>query len=193
MLRNLSTILVIMVLALFVISCRSQQPTVQQQIETGDIPAFFLTPLVADDAFFGVGVGEPELGALSTRRTMALSRARADIARQVETQIRSAITDYAQVSGAGNNPQALAFIETITREITDTALRGATQRDAHVSADGTVYVLVEYRLDRFRETARQAFIRSEEAAFAEFKATEALNRLMHELNNNPTRSLPVTH
>ena len=62
----------------------------------------------------------------------------------------------------------------------------------YAAKDGTIYALVEYRLSNFREDASEVFKRNEEAAFSEFKAAQALDKLNYELSNNPTKSSPVT-
>ncbi len=61
----------------------------------------------------------------------------------------------------------------------------------YAAKDGTIYALVEYKISNFREDAAEVFKRNEEAAFSEFKAAQALEKLNFELKNNPTKSEPV--
>ena len=42
-----------------------------------------------------------------------------------------------------------------------------------------------------KAAAEEAFVRNEDAAFAEFKAAQALEKLDYQLENNPTVSQPV--
>ena len=60
--------------------------------------------------------------------------------------------------------------------------------------DGGVWVLMVYGkealVDSFEEVAKE-FERNEDAAFAEFKAGQALEKLDYQLANNPTVSKPV--
>jgi len=69
---------------------------------------------------------------------------------------------------------------------------GTKIADVYVSKDGTVFALVEYPLGDFLFDAETEFVRNEDAAFAEFKANEALKQLEWELENNPPHSEPVT-
>ena len=156
------------------------------RVDVKDIPAFYLNPPVAEGAIYGVG--DARMSSLSLSRTMAFSRARDDVARQVEVTVKSAITDYAQQAGQGNNVQAIEFVETISRQLVEVTLRGVKQKEAHVAKDGTVYALVEYPIASLLQEASAAFERNEAAAFAEFKATQALDRLNSELKNNPPRA-----
>ncbi len=155
-------------------------------IDTSDIPDFYLNPPTAEDAIYGVG--DAKMSSLSMSRTMALSRARDDIARQVEVVVKNAITDYAQQAGEGENTQTIEFVETVSRQLVEVTLSGLKTTEVAVGDDGTVYALVEYPTSTLKNEAMQAFERNEAAAFAEFKATQALEQLNMELENNPPQA-----
>ena len=163
--------------------------TAPQPQVMADVPQFFLMPPTAEDAFYGVGVAK--MSSLDMSRTMSISRARDDIARQVSLQVKNAITDYAQEAGA-DSTQSIKFVETVSRQIAETKLQGAKPKEMYAAKDGTIYALVEYRLDNFKTDAEEVFKRNEEAAFSEFKAAQALEKLNFELNSNPTKSSPVS-
>ena len=190
MIKKMSIVLLIVLIS-FVISCASKPKTDAtaegQTLE--DTPKFFLIPPTADDAFYGVG--SAKMSSKDMSRTMALSRARDDIARQADLQIKNAITDYAQEAGV-NSVQTINFVETVSRQIADTKLSGAKAIEMYAAKDGTIYALVEYKIQNFTQDAAEIFKRNEEAAFSEFKAAQALERLNFELKNNPTKSQPVT-
>ena len=151
-----------------------------------DIPDFYLNPPFAEDAIYGVG--DAKMSSLSMSRTMALSRARDDVARQVEVLVKNAITDYAEQAGAGRTSQTINFAETVSRQLVEVSLQGVRTVEVAAGKDGTVYALVEYSATSLIDDASGVFKRSEEAAFAEFKAGQALDRLNAELENNPPRS-----
>ena len=156
------------------------------RIDVDDIPDFYLNPPISDDSIFGVG--DARMSTLSMSRTMALSRARDDVARQVEVAITSAITDYAQAAGEAGKEQTIQFVETVSRQIVDVTLSGLRQVEAHVGRRGTVYAMVEYPKSELRAQAAFVFERNEAAAFAEFKTADALAKLDLELENNPPRA-----
>ncbi len=153
-----------------------------------DVPQFFLMPPTAEDALYGVGVAK--MSSLDMSRTMALARARDDIARQTSLQIQNAITDYAQESGV-DSTQTIKFVETVSRQIAETKLQGAKPKEMYAAKDGTIYALIEYKTSNFKADAAEVFKRNEEAAFSEFKAAQALEKLNYELKSNPTKSNPV--
>ena len=158
----------------------------EERVDTKAIPDFYLNPPFAEDAIYGVG--DAKMSSLSTSRTMALSRARDDIARQVEVTVKNAITDYAQEAGSGDDKQVIEFAETVSRQLVDTVLRMAKTKEVAVGEDGTVYAMVEYGTNSLVEAAQETFQRNEAAAFAEFKADQALQKLNFELQNNPPQA-----
>ncbi len=174
------TLLIALVVAA-VVGCASSRG-----IDISDIPDFYLNPPKAEDAIYGVG--DARMSTLSMSRTMAFSRARDDVARQVEVAVKNAITDYAQEAGEGDNKQAIQFAETVSRQIVDVTLRGVKQVETAVSKDGTVYALVEYPINSLLAEAEAAFERNQASAFAEFKAAQALEKLNFELESNPPQA-----
>ena len=174
------TLIVLIGITLFVSCASPGKPRVSE------IPDFYLNPPTAEDAIYGVG--DANMSSLSFSRTTALSRARDDIARQVEVLIKSAITDYAQQAGAGRTEQTINFTETVSRQLVEVTLQGLRTVEVAMSKDGTVYALVEYSVSNFKTAAESVFVRNEDAAFAEFKAAQALEQLNYELKNNPPRA-----
>ena len=179
--RSAKSMLLFFVVAGLLASCVTPGGT-----NINDIPDFYLNPPTAEDAVYGVG--DAKMSTLSTSRTMALSRARDDVARQVEVTVKNAITDYAQEAGAGKNAQTINFSETVSRQVVEVTLRGVKTKEVHAGKDGTIYAMVEYSMSTFMEDAEGVFERNEEAAFAEFKAKQALEFLNKELENNPPKA-----
>ena len=179
--KLVKSILFILVIVGYFVSCASSGG-----YDVKDIPDFYLNPPSAEDAVYGVG--DAKMSTLSMSRTMALSRARDDVARQVEGMVKNAITDYAQEAGAGKGAQVINFAETVSRQIVEITLNGVKTKEVSAGKDGTIYAMVEYSASTFMDDAANVFERSEEAAFAEFKAGQALDKLNFELKNNPTRA-----
>ena len=187
---------IFMLLILLVLSgCTSTKPVESEAskdktvIAGADVPAFFLMPPTAEDAYYGVG--SAKMSNIDSSKTIALSRARDDISRQVNINVKNAITDYMQESG-GNTTQTIKFIETVSRQISETTLHGAKPKELYISKDRTIFALVEYRIADLTNAASDVFKRNEESAYAEFKAVEALKNLDSEIKANPTTSIPVT-
>lgn len=179
--KRVLLIVLMVVSVLLVVSCASEK--------VSDLPDFVLNPPMADDVIYGVGYGHQSKFSLSL--TVAETNARADIARQIETVIQASVTDYAQEAGVDDNTQVISFVETVTREITDQKLSGAKPVSREQDSDGGVWVLMQLDKAQMVLAAEEAFVRNEDAAFANFKAEQALAKLDYQLNNNPTVSEPV--
>ncbi len=190
--KKITLALLIVLVALFAISCASAPEPKAVEPTKSNLPDFVLNPPLATDAIYGVGYAKQSSMSLSIK--VAETNARADIASQIETTIQEAITAYAQEAGVDDNTQLISFVETITRQITDTTLSGATPKSRVPMDDGGVWVLMVYGkealIDSFEDVA-EGFERNEDAAFAEFKAAQAIEKLDYQLANNPTVSTPT--
>ncbi|MBN2716902.1 MAG: LPP20 family lipoprotein [Deltaproteobacteria bacterium] len=84
------------------------------------------------------GVADPGMA-----RTAALSRGRTEIARTIQVEIKSVLTDY-QKQGADSNGvlQGEQAIESISRQVSDVTLNGSRMTDSWVAPDGTFYALM---------------------------------------------------
>ena len=74
-------------------------------------------------------------------------------------------------------------MEEISRQTAETSLSGAGVESVYVDEDGGVFVLMSYDINglaRDLQSQVDSYVRNESAAFAEFKADEALRALMAE-------------
>ena len=153
---------------------------------TSDIPEWFLMPPIAEDAIYVLGMAS--MHDLAKSREAAIARARADIAFQVNVRVEAMIIDYYQEAGVDDNTQAIQFYETISKQIAEINLTNAVTKAVEIGDDGTVYAMVEYPMGEMIDEVGEVFQRNEDAAFAEFKADQALERLEYEMNDNPPQS-----
>lgn len=190
--KRVFTLLIVLMMMVTFISCGSEPETGNNTSAANqggaDVPEFFLFPPQAKDAIYGIGSHKSK--DLSVAREVATTRARADIAKQVSVSVQTMLTDYFQEAGVGDDKQSIEMVEKITKEVADIELSGATTKEVYVTKDmQQVFVLVEYPTDNFiQDQVAEVFQRNESAAFAEFKADQALAKLEHEVDNNPPAS-----
>lgn len=192
--KKLGIVLLAVLVAASIIGCASgPAPEAEAKPADSNLPDYVLNPPLATDAIYGVGYAKQSSLPLAIK--VAEANARADIAAQLEATIQAAVISYAQEAGVDDNTQVISFAESITRQITDTTLSGAMTKNRTPMDDGGVWVLMVYGKDSliesFEEVAEE-FERNEDAAFAEFKAAQALEKLDYQLANNPSKSTPVT-
>lgn len=133
------------------------------------------------EMYFAVGYGK------MSNKPNSIMRAEADakdqIARWVTTSVKTALTNYTSDSGSGDNRQVLEFMENISKQVADQSLSGVERDEVWVDPEGGVYVLASFpkaNVGKSFEEVSGSFVRNEAAAFAEFKAKEALSFLEKE-------------
>lgn len=179
-------ILLALIAAMVMSGCASKEEEAENPPERKDLPDFFLNPPNPEDMYVGLGMAKLQDDSLS--RKTALARARQDIAAQVSVRVESMLTDYAQEAGADGNAQTLTFVESVSKEVTQLELNGARPEKQYAANDGTWYAMVYFPKAALLEEVGEVFARNEDAAFAEFKAQQALERLDMELEEQPLKS-----
>ncbi len=151
-----------------------------------DLPDWFMNPPVSQDVIYGLGMAKLSSDSLS--RDTAIARARKDIAVQVSSRVQTAMTDYAQQAGAEGKSQTINFVESITKQVANVNLKNTITEKVYPAEDGNWFAMVSYPKNQAEEEVAAIFKRNEEAAFAEFKADEALKMLDASINANPLKS-----
>lgn len=142
----------------------------------------------SSDTFYAVGFSKKSRRDIS--KTAAGQDARDQIARWVGTSVKNALVSYTSEGGEGENTQTLTHFENISKQVAEQTLVGVEEDEIWVDAEGGVYMICSFPKENvnksFNETVG-AFQRNEAAAFAEFKAEEALSFLEKETKNGVTR------
>ena len=187
--NGLASILILM-MAFFVLSCGSS-PAAGPAGDPNMPP--WINDMPPEDMLWGIGVSDN--AQMNMRMTMADSRARQDIVRQLQTLAQGMVTDYAREAGGINNAAVVQLQESITRQVAQANLQGAVRDVTWTTPDGrTLWTRVRMaKADAARVAAGEAqrAIDSDAARFAEFKAMDALKQMEHQLQNNPMSPQPV--
>ncbi|MDC7241916.1 MAG: LPP20 family lipoprotein [Spirochaetales bacterium] len=183
----LSALMALVILA----GCASSEPVAVEEVKEDpmarrDLPDWFLNPPVSDEVIYGLGMAKMSSDSLS--RDTAIARARRDVATQVSTRVQSMMTDYAQEAGAEGNTQTINFVESITKQVADVEIKGSITEKVYAAVDGNWFAMVSYEKSNMAEEVADIFSRNEDAAFAEFKADQALEMLEASIANDPLKS-----
>lgn len=185
--KKTGIVLSILLTAMLIASCASAPssaaPVVEQPPERRDLPQFFLNPPIYEDQIVGLGMAKMSSDSIS--RQTAVARARTDIAFQMDTRVESMLTDYFQEAGSGDDTQAITFVESISKQIANIELKNAKTVEVYAAVDGNWYAMVTYPVRELVSEVENLFQRNETAAFAEFKADEAMRRLDASLEDKP--------
>ncbi|MDR0539097.1 MAG: hypothetical protein LBG74_01140 [Spirochaetaceae bacterium] len=135
------------VLTLFAASCASGNRAAKlRATPMRGVPAFVNDAYLSasNDVIIGIGTFKmgDDMSKMSMAKTMAETRARADIGRQIQTIVKNMVTDYTSTSEL-DPKSALSFQENITQALVKADLRGArTLRVDRV--DGILWLIMEY-------------------------------------------------
>jgi len=173
--------LILLVLAVgFVFAACGSKPNVGS---ASDVPPW-LNDFPPDDSLWGIGSAKQSSQQMSM--TTAESRARTAIARQLQTKVQAMFTDYNHDAGNVKNQANTSLQEDVSRQITNIDITGARPIKRWQGKDGTWWFLVEMKkADAKKQVA--SILGNEEAAFAQFKAQQALQMMDAQLakNNKP--------
>jgi hypothetical protein len=142
------------------------------------MPAWVNTTPKDAENFYAVGYAKKSSKQISI--TAAEQDSRDQISRWIGTSVKNALTNYTNESGEGANVQTLSYFENISKQVSDQTVVGVERNEVWVDQDGGVYVLEAFpkaNLNKSFEDVSNSFVRNEAAAFAEFKAKDALTFL----------------
>jgi len=140
------------------------------------------------DTFYTVGFAKMSNRNIS--KTAAGQDARDQIARWVGTSVKNALVSYTSEGGEGENTQTLTHFENISKQVAEQTLVGVEEDEIWVDAEGGVYMLCSFPKANISKSFTETvgtFQRNEAAAFAEFKAEEALSFLEKETEDGISR------
>ena len=123
-----------------------------------------------------IGIGTARLASLSQSRTVAATRARAEISRQMNTMIQDMVRDY-QASSEVDISAAISFQENITVALSKSTLVGSAVVEEDRDQDGNVWVVVMMgKTDVAKEISQaQSAARLAVPAMASFNAEDRMN------------------
>jgi hypothetical protein len=128
----------------------------QERKVPSSVPEFVKAALrsVPEDAL--VGVGTAKLASTSQSMTVAQTRARADISRQISTIIKDMVNDYT-ASSEVDTSAAIGFQETVTQALSKSTLSGAGVAAIDTAPDGSFWAVVQMsKSDVGKEINQQA-------------------------------------
>jgi len=134
----------------------------------------WLNDFPPEDVIWGIGTAKQSSPSMSM--TTAEARARVAIARQLQTRVQAMFTDYNLDAGNVNAQANSSLQEDVSRQITNMDVSGARPIKRWEAPDGTWWFLVEFKKSDARNTVA-SILGNQEAAFAQFKAQQALDML----------------
>jgi hypothetical protein len=167
-----ASLILLVVSLVFAAACKSGPATTTTTGPTATPE--WLNDLPPEDVLWGIGTAKQSSAAMSM--TTAEMRGRVAIARQLNTKVQAMFTDYNLDAGAVSNQASTSLQEDVSRSITNMDVSGAQPIKKWQAKDGTWWFLLEMKKSDARNQAA-SILGNQEAAFAQFKAQQALQML----------------
>ena len=135
-----------------------------------------------------IGIGTAKLASLSQSRTVAATRGRAEISRQLNTMVQDMVRDY-QASSEVDPASAISFQENMTVALSKSTLSGSKIVDEDRDADGNVWVVIMLEKGNVATEINQAQAAARLAvpAMASFNAEARMNEAFGRVNSEEMR------
>jgi len=178
--KKFSLILLVLAVGFAFAGCATKKEAKPSLGSATDVPSW-LNDFPPDDVIWGIGIAKQSSESMSM--TTAEARARVAIARQLETKVQAMFTDYNLDAGNVKNQANSSLQEDVSRQITNVDISGAKPIKRWKGADGTWWYLVEMKKSDAKDKLT-SIIKNEEAAYAQFKAQQALQMLDKQLGKS---------
>ena len=133
-------------------------------------------------AYAAVGIGTSRNA--SMKESQAMTRARAKLAYQVQTQVKAKTEDFMRATGNGDAETIDAVTTAVTKQTAKLDLRGSKKVKSFRSKDGKLYVLVAISEEsvnaKVKETVKnlpKSSMGNDQALWQQFQSKQALDSL----------------
>jgi len=120
-----------------------------------------------------IGIGSAKQSTESMSMTTAEARARVSIARALNNKVQAMFVDYNLDAGPAGNQASTSMQEDVSRQVTNMNVSNSQRTQLWVAPDKTYWIQVTMKISDARNQL-SSIIGSEEAAYAQFKAQQAL-------------------
>lgn len=136
-----------------------------------------------DDGARLCGVGDAKIGrSMSLARTKATSRARVEISRTLETEVKNMIKDFQEQVTDGESEMTAEQFSSTTVSLSKSTLNGTSIQQTWVSATSQLYVLVALDIESFENSLREMDeMSSQLRSFIESRARKSFTELGKEM------------
>lgn len=111
------------------------------------------------------------------QRTMAMANARDALARQLESKVENALTNWARATGAGDAQTSEANFVNVSRQVSQQTLSGTRQLNRWVAPDGTLVLRVGMKESTAIQNEVMTSLKNEQALWQQFQSQQSLQEL----------------
>jgi uncharacterized lipoprotein NlpE involved in copper resistance len=183
-----ASVVLLSLLVFALLGCASKPKENVGSMDADDLPSW-INEFPPEGFFWGIGSAKQSSDSMS--QTTAEARARVSIARQIDTAVQAMFVDYNEDAGKTGSQANASLQQDVSRQITNVKLAGSRPNQRWRAKDGTWWYRVEYSMANARNEVA-GILNNEEAAYAQFRAQQALGVLDQQLANSGKKPLVVS-
>lgn len=149
-------------------------------------PSWTCLPMV-EGAYAGVGIAQKSGAGMGHMRTIALANGRADLAQQIETQVKAKVETFTRTTGVGDNETVDQVNTAVSKQLAKVDLQGSKAVDSWQAPSGALYLLVtvpEATVNGEVKNAVKTSFKNDQALWQQFQSQQALESLDKEFPTN---------
>lgn len=176
--RSLTAVFILFAV-FYMFGCSSSQPTAAT--EGGNVPEWYLNTPQDPNYLFAPSTASSKDLQLAVDK--AVTDARAEIGRQVETQVQGLQKKFDEEVGVGDNSTLLSQFTQATKTVVNQSLNGSNVQKKEVLKDGQnwrAYVLVAYPIGA-ANTAMMDQIKKNQEMYTRFRSSQTFEELDKEV------------
>lgn len=177
--KRFFTAVLVLFAVLYMFGCSSSKPL--PATETGNIPDWYLNTPQDPNYLFAPSTASSKDLQLAVDK--AVTDARAEIGRQVETQVQGLQKKFDEEVGVGDNATLLSQFTQATKTVVNQSLNGSNVQKKEVVKDGQnwrAYVLVAYPIGA-ANSAMMEQIKKNQEMYTRFRSSQTFEELDKEV------------
>ena len=142
---------------------------------------------VVENHYAGVGIYQKSKAGMSHMRRNAIAYGRADLAQQIEAQVKDKVELFTRTTGNGTDETVDHVTTSVTKQLANVNLKNAKAADTWNAPSGALYMLVTVPESNVNKVVKEAIttsFKSDNALWQQFQSEKAMEALDNEFPTN---------
>jgi len=147
-------------------------------------PKWTCVPLV-DGAYAGVGIAQKSSAGMAHMRRVALANGRADLAQQIQTQVKDKVELFTRSTGVAQGETVDKVTTSVSKQVAKVDLSGSKAIDSWNAPSGALFLLVtvdESNVNKKVKDALKSSFKNDDALWQQFQSKQSLESLEKEFS-----------
>lgn len=190
MIKTISSLALVGLIATTIVGCSSHAPTVEEQMEQSGIdsrckqenvlaPKWTCIPNL-DGSYAAVGIAQKSAAGMGFMQREALANGRSNLAQQIKTQIKDKVETFTRTTGNGEKETVDKVTTAVSKQVAKVDLQGSKMSDSWKAPSGALYLLVTVSQSAINTDVKNSVkssFQNDDALWQQFQSKNALEEL----------------